>query len=213
MKCDGHSRRNYESCYTTSSKELKIHLGYLLSLMGISVTYSTKPHTKRIFPNGKEYHVQESYSIYTQSRELFGGREKADVSYLNLIPIKEIGNIDTKEIGWVQRRTLKNQKYITKQKLKTIENKIESEDIKKILKGYISVLEVKENNKVKSTSNYVYDIEVPGYNKFIAGTAPMLIHNCSGGVAGNRTTMIIVPIIASLGYKMPKTSSRAITSA
>jgi len=37
--------------------------------------------------------------------------------------------------------------------------------------------------------------------------------HCSGGVAGNRTTMIIVPIIASLGYKMPKTSSRAITSA
>ncbi len=35
----------------------------------------------------------------------------------------------------------------------------------------------------------------------------------SGGVAGNRTTMVVVPIIASLGYKMPKTSSRAITSA
>ncbi len=64
-----------------------------------------------------------------------------------------------------------------------------------------------------TTSNYVYDLEVPGYNKFIAGTAPICIHNCSGGVAGNRTTMVIVPIIASLGYKMPKTSSRAITSA
>lgn len=34
----------------------------------------------------------------------------------------------------------------------------------------------------------------------------------TGGVAGTRTTMIIVPIIASAGFLMPKTSSRAITS-
>lgn len=36
--------------------------------------------------------------------------------------------------------------------------------------------------------------------------------HCIGGVAGNRTTMIIVPIIAAAGLTMPKTSSRAITS-
>ncbi len=34
-----------------------------------------------------------------------------------------------------------------------------------------------------------------------------------GGVAGNRTTPILVPICAAAGLKMPKTSSRAITSA
>ncbi len=33
-----------------------------------------------------------------------------------------------------------------------------------------------------------------------------------GGLAGNRTTMVVVPIIASLGICIPKTSSRAITS-
>jgi AMP phosphorylase len=33
-----------------------------------------------------------------------------------------------------------------------------------------------------------------------------------GGLAGNRTTMIVIPIIASLGLTIPKTSSRAITS-
>lgn len=35
----------------------------------------------------------------------------------------------------------------------------------------------------------------------------------AGGVAGTRTTMILVPIIAAAGYKIPKTSTRAITSA
>ena len=33
-----------------------------------------------------------------------------------------------------------------------------------------------------------------------------------GGIAGTRTSLIIVPIIAEAGYKIPKTSSRAITS-
>lgn len=36
--------------------------------------------------------------------------------------------------------------------------------------------------------------------------------HCIGGVPGNRTTMIVVPIIAANGLLMPKTSSRAITS-
>jgi putative thymidine phosphorylase len=34
----------------------------------------------------------------------------------------------------------------------------------------------------------------------------------TGGVAGTRTTMILVPIIAAAGIQIPKTSSRAITS-
>jgi thymidine phosphorylase len=36
--------------------------------------------------------------------------------------------------------------------------------------------------------------------------------HCAGGLPGNRTTPIIVGIVASLGLTMPKTSSRAITS-
>lgn len=36
--------------------------------------------------------------------------------------------------------------------------------------------------------------------------------HCIGGLPGNRTTLLIVPIIAAFGLTMPKTSSRAITS-
>ena len=41
---------------------------------------------------------------------------------------------------------------------------------------------------------------------------PILDKHCIGGVAGNRTTMIIVPILAAAGVTIPKTSSRSITS-
>lgn len=40
----------------------------------------------------------------------------------------------------------------------------------------------------------------------------VLDKHCIGGVPGNRSTMIVVPIIAALGLPIPKTSSRAITS-
>ncbi len=36
--------------------------------------------------------------------------------------------------------------------------------------------------------------------------------HCIGGIPGNRTTMLVVPILAAFGLTVPKTSSRAITS-
>ncbi|MDI6737964.1 MAG: thymidine phosphorylase family protein [Nanoarchaeota archaeon] len=40
----------------------------------------------------------------------------------------------------------------------------------------------------------------------------ILDKHCVGGVPNNRTTLIVVPILAAMGYTMPKTSSRSITS-
>jgi AMP phosphorylase len=45
------------------------------------------------------------------------------------------------------------------------------------------------------------------------GRSPICDKHCVGGVAGNRTTMVVVPIIAAAGIYIPKTSSRSITSA
>jgi thymidine phosphorylase len=44
------------------------------------------------------------------------------------------------------------------------------------------------------------------------GAGPIADKHSVGGVPGNRTTMVVVPILAALGLKTPKTSSRAITS-
>jgi thymidine phosphorylase len=42
--------------------------------------------------------------------------------------------------------------------------------------------------------------------------APVVDKHCVGGLPGNRTTLIVVPIVAAAGLTIPKTSSRAITS-
>lgn len=42
---------------------------------------------------------------------------------------------------------------------------------------------------------------------------PVMDKHCIGGLPGNRTSLLVVPIVAACGVTMPKTSSRAITSA
>ena len=44
------------------------------------------------------------------------------------------------------------------------------------------------------------------------GHSPIVDKHCVGGLPGNRTSMIVVPIVTACGLTMPKTSSRAITS-
>ncbi|HJW54769.1 MAG TPA: thymidine phosphorylase family protein [Burkholderiaceae bacterium] len=43
-------------------------------------------------------------------------------------------------------------------------------------------------------------------------TVPVVDKHCVGGLPGNRTTLLIVPIVAACGLTIPKTSSRSITS-
>jgi AMP phosphorylase len=44
------------------------------------------------------------------------------------------------------------------------------------------------------------------------GKGPILDKHSIGGIPGDKTSMVLVPIIAAAGYTIPKTSSRAITS-
>ena len=44
------------------------------------------------------------------------------------------------------------------------------------------------------------------------GKSPILDKHSIGGVPGDKTTIVVVPIVAAAGYTIPKTSSRAITS-
>jgi AMP phosphorylase len=44
------------------------------------------------------------------------------------------------------------------------------------------------------------------------GEAPILDKHSVGGIPGDKTSMLVVPIVAAAGFTIPKTSSRAITS-
>jgi putative thymidine phosphorylase len=87
-----------------------------------------------------------------------------------------------------------------------VENKLTDVE----LAGYITA------NYIRGMSNQ----EISALTKAMIATGAVLkldnkqvvdLH-CIGGVPGNRTTIIVVPILAAAGLIVPKTSSRAITS-
>ncbi len=64
---------------------------------------------------------------------------------------------------------------------------------------------------VKETYNLAKAMINTG-DKLSWGNKVVCSKHCIGGITGNRTTMIVVPIVTAAGLLMPKTSSRAITS-
>ncbi len=68
------------------------------------------------------------------------------------------------------------------------------------------------NNMSMEEICYLTRAMIDSGNKLNWGFDIVADKHCVGGLPGNRTTMIVVPIIAALGIPIPKTSSRAITS-
>ncbi|RLF72981.1 MAG: AMP phosphorylase [Thermoplasmata archaeon] len=60
---------------------------------------------------------------------------------------------------------------------------------------------------------YLIDAMVETGERIYFDSSPIMDHHSVGGVPGNKITLIIVPIVAAAGLKIPKTSSRAISSA
>ncbi len=91
--------------------------------------------------------------------------------------------------------------------------------ISDINKGYYSDIELSAFISACAGDNLDLD-EITGLTKAMVNTGSKLNWNtdkvldkhCIGGLPGNRTTPIVVSIIAAAGLTIPKTSSRAITS-
>ncbi len=88
-----------------------------------------------------------------------------------------------------------------------VSNKISTVELTYFVAGcYARGLNIRE-------ASYLTNAIVDTGDRLHIGGHVILDKHCVGGVLGNRTTMIVTPIIAAAGFKMPKTSSRAITSA
>lgn len=217
FKGDGYFRRNYEATTATSSKKLSIGLQYLLSICGSAYSTLNKTKEKRKFPQGHVSDISPSYYIYTQANSLFK-RESNTAAYINFIPIHESNLLKfgkSNYWNWEQRRLFRRQKFVTFKKARELFKLIpdgKENNAKKIIFGNLGFLKVKSIEKVKTNHKYVYDLCVKNYENFVGGYGPIFLHNSLGGVPGDKTTLLLVPVIAAAGLTIPKTSSRAITS-
>ena len=225
---DGYFRRNYEAIAVTVSDKLKTDLMYLCNILGISFSTSRRSPGIREFSNGYRSPTKETHILYLQANPIFN-RKSNTAAYINFVPLdatcfRELAHNPVLK-GWENRRILRRQRFITFKKaselLKVVNlkeatkrEKIIIEKLKNLTKGDVGFLPVKKIEEVSNyDKKYVYDLCVEGYENFVGGNGAIFLHNSIGGVPGHKTTMILVPIIASCGIAIPKTSSRAITSA
>lgn len=104
-----------------------------------------------------------------------------------------------------------NGKTLTKEQIDEIIKDVVEEDLSDVEISYFVagcyINKLTEKETVDLTKSIVEHGSTLKFNKKV-----VVDKHCIGGVAGNRTTMVAVPILTSLGLTMPKTSSRAITS-
>ena len=126
------------------------------------------------------------------------------------------------ENGIVEISLLESAKSVQAIKKRLLGKKLNYEEIHEIMADIVAdrLSKVQITYFVASGFMHEYtDQELFFLTKAMAETGEMMTFrgivadkHSVGGLAGNRTTMIVIPIIASLGIKIPKTSSRAITS-
>jgi putative thymidine phosphorylase len=123
----------------------------------------------------------------------------------------EVSTADLTESGYLIRKKLSG-KDLTKEDLTTIISEIVHNNLTEAEIAYFASAE-----KIEGLSNkeviYLTEAMVKTGVKLKFKQKIIADKHCIGGIAGNRTTPIVVAICAAAGLTLPKTSSRAITSA
>jgi AMP phosphorylase len=162
-------------------------------------------------------------------------KEKEIISTLNTSPnaiekgfigvfAKVADELSLKEGSEVEVGIAKPPTSLNAIKLKMKNHKLTFEDatdiVKDVVTGRLSEIEI--TAFVTTLNNFGLDVDetvsmaqaMVGCGKCLDLNAPVIVDKHSiGGVPGDKTTLLVVPIIAACGVTIPKTSSRAITSA
>lgn len=101
-------------------------------------------------------------------------------------------------------------KKLTYHEIYNLMNEISHDKLSDVLTTYFAASSFKEGFSPLELFQFTRAMVETGNRLYFKGI--VADKHSTGGVAGTRTTLIIVPIIAAAGFKIPKTSSRAITS-
>lgn len=139
--------------------------------------------------------------FYAEIAEALGvsGDEKVDVQ---LAPMPEsLGNVRAKLHG----------ERLRDQELLTIVKDVVEQHLSDIeISAFLTALRIYGLSMAETEAMSLAMVETGKTVNF--GKTPILDKHSIGGIPGDKTSMIVVPIIAAAGYTIPKTSSRAITS-
>jgi thymidine phosphorylase len=140
-------------------------------------------------------------SLSEYAWELLGAKENMPIAISYPKPLKSLGYIRGKVYG----------KRFNPYKTRAI--------VKDIVSGHLSAIHIAAflvvctGGRLDEEEMTLLTQMMVKTGKTIKWPSKMIVDkHCIGGVPGNRTTMIVVPIVAAFGLTIPKTSSRSITS-
>ena len=179
-----------------TAKKLNVHVDERVSLS----THS----------NSKIYAVVDIFENLAKDNEIglsheVGSLINKKLKYLEVIPagISDVGGLIKKKLSG---------QSLTEKEVETIVSDIVHNNLTESEIAYFVAAEKTRGLSSKETI-YLTEAMVKNGNKIQFNKKIIADKHCVGGIAGNRTTPIVVSICAAAGLIMPKTSSRAITSA
>lgn len=133
--------------------------------------------------------------------EKFGLPAGTDVSIRHMDPVQSVDLVRKKINGEI----LKEEDY-----LKIVKDIVENRYSKVELTAF--VVACAHGPMERDEVVYLAKAMVETGDKIVWDSEMVVDKHCIGGIPGNRTTMVVVPIVAAYGLLIPKTSSRSITS-
>ena len=175
-------------------KELGCHLGDRIFISSSGKTVTAIVDASTSFVNAGEIALFEDV------------KESLDVKDGDVVSVNPAGR--PKSIEFIKKKL--DGLKLSDHELRTIVQDIVDNNLSDIeLSSFVSAVYVNgyDMDEVVAMTNAM--VETGDHVDFGHGSVDK---HCIGGVAGNRTTMLLVPIMAAAGLRCPKTSSRAITS-
>ncbi len=167
--------------------ELKLNRKSTICILDIA-------HTERHVPIGK-------IMLYDETAEFLKAKNNNILSIKIAKPPSSIKLIKLKLTG----------KRLNKSEYRSIVEDIVNDNLSDIELTYFVAACSAHNLSIAEIKHLIDAIVKTG--SIIKPNAKIIVDkHCVGGVAGNRTTMIVTPILAAAGLTVPKTSSKAITS-
>ncbi len=147
------------------------------------------------------YFPKNRIGLYTETVQALGVKEAETVN-VTLAPLPEsLYNVRAKLHG----ERLREQDMVTIVK-DVVERHLSTVEIA----GFLTALSI---HGLSTSENEALSRAMVATGKTLNfGAGPILDKHSVGGIPGDKTSMLVVPIVAAAGYTIPKTSSRAITS-
>ena len=153
------------------------------------------------FAYGRKNVEGNEIGLFLDVAEAIGIKEN-DLLDVNIVPKPE-------SLQYIKKKLDKHE--LSKKEIDTIIRDLVSNELTEVESTYfVSACYV--NGMTMDETAYLIEAITKNGGRLKFKNKYVLDKHCIGGLSGNRTTPIIVPIIAAAGYLIPKTSTRSITS-